>query len=497
MSAHLLVRALFLRVLGAVFAVAFLSLWVQADGLFGASGIAPAQALMAWAHQNRSLALPSLPTLFWLSASDGALHLAFAFGLTASLSTVAGFAPRASLFACWALYLSFVCVGDVFLQFQWDMLLLEAGLLGVLFAPPGLKPSRAWREPVNPVGLWLLRWLLFRLMFLSGVVKLASRDITWRNLTAFEYHYWTQPLPAWTSYYAAKLPAWVQKLSAVGTFGIELALPFCIFLPRRFRQVAAAAFLALQLLIAATGNYGFFNLLTAALCIPLLDDALLARLPARLRGLLLPPEPATPPATRPLWNRRLRLGATVAFACVVAWVSVGELSERLGFVRETGWLRGALAPLRSINTYGLFAVMTTRRPEISLEGSEDGIRWEPYVFKWKPGPLDRRPTFMQPHMPRLDWQMWFAALGTCEQNPWFVKLLTRLFEGSAPVRALFEHVPFAERPPRYLRTTVAPYRFTSREEKAATGAWWARAGGSPYCPALAYENGQLLLLSNP
>ncbi len=490
---YALARALFLRLLGAVFAIAFVSLWVQAPGLFGARGIQPAAALITWARGalHGLDALHQLPTVFWLSPSDGALHAAFALGLAAALCAVAGVAQRSALFLCWALYLSFVCVGGVFLQYQWDMLLLEAGLLGVLFAPAGWTPRAAAAAPVNAAGLWLTRWLLFRLMLLSGAVKLLSGDPTWRNLTAFEYHYWTQPLPAWTSYYAAKLPGTVQQLSALATFAIELALPFLCFAPARLRAlrlVAFGGFAALQGLIGLTGNYGFFNLLTLALCVPLLDDAFLRRwLPARALRLLAPEGGA--PRARPGWQTRARLGVTLAVSGVIVWVSTGELLERVGWLRAVDPLRAAVSPLRSINSYGLFAVMTTDRPELEVEGSEDGATWKPYVFKWKPGPLTRRPSFVQPHMPRLDWQLWFAALGSCQQNPWFLQFLGGLLEGSPEVAALLEENPFPGAPPRYLRTTLWRYRFTTREQKAATGAWWARDTPAQYCPTVARREG--------
>src|SRR5262249_2834865 len=207
----------------------------------------------------------------WISASDGFLHGLCAAGVAFSVLLVGGVAQRWSLLALWALYLSLVSVGDVFLQYQWDNLLLETAFFSIFLASPWLWPNRPVRS--SPVALWLLRWLLFRLMFLSGAVKLASGDAAWRNLSALRFHYWTQPLPTWTSYYANLLPDSVQVASAVAMFVIELVVPLLIFGPRLARLFGGGTIAFFQVVIAATGNYGFFNLLALLLCLLLVDDA--------------------------------------------------------------------------------------------------------------------------------------------------------------------------------------------------------------------------------
>src|SRR2546430_13070892 len=207
-------------------------------------------------------------------------------GAALSLLVVAGVAQAPVLALLWACYLSLSVVGQTFLWFQWDGLLLETGLLAVLYAPLRWLPSRG-REP-QPSGVirWLVWLLLFKLMFLSGITKLASGDPTWRHLTALDYHFWTQPLPPWTAWYAQQLPGRVHQGMTLGMFAIELGAPWLIFAPRRFpgRRVAACVLLVLgQLRIPLTGNYGFFNLLAIVLCLALLDDVTLRRvLPLRL-----------------------------------------------------------------------------------------------------------------------------------------------------------------------------------------------------------------------
>jgi hypothetical protein len=330
--------------------------------------------------------------------------------------------------------------------------------------------------------LWLLRWLLFRLMFASGVVKLVSGDETWRNLTALTYHYETQPLPTLMGWYAHQLPEWFQKISVVGMFAIELVIPFLIFAPRRLRFVACAAFFALQLLIIATGNYCFFNLLTIALCILLLDDACLRRfIPKRVVARFNAPQPLTA-------NLRYRNVCVAALTTVVLLVSGIQMAalffKRVNLPIPAQRILSWAAPFRTINSYGLFAVMTTSRPEIIVEGSVDGQTWVEYAFKWKAGDLRRAPSWVAPHQPRLDWQMWFAALGNYQSNPWFVNFMVRLLQGSPTVLALLETNPFPDSPPRYVQAVVYDYHFTDFATQRADGTWWRREWQREYCPVL-------------
>ncbi|MDQ2870074.1 MAG: lipase maturation factor family protein, partial [Acidobacteriota bacterium] len=307
-----------------------------------------------------------------------------------------------------------------------------------------------------------------------GVVKLASGDPTWRDLTALTYHYETQPLPPWTAWYMHQLPSAFQRVSTVLLFFVELAVPFLIFGPRRLRLAAFTLLVALQISIAATGNYAFFNLLSALLCLLLLDDRLLARIGRRA---------AESPGHGELAEARRWPRAVVAGVAIVV-LPVGLL--HLGAPMPAPVLVAAqvVAPLRLVNGYGLFAVMTTRRQEIILEGSADGQTWLPYEFRWKPGDLRRRPGFVAPHQPRLDWQMWFAALGPYEASPWLAALEERLLEGSPAVVALLNGNPFPGRPPRLLRARLWDYRFTDRTARRATGEWWRREEAGAFGPTL-------------
>jgi hypothetical protein len=499
---------LFLRALGVVYAAAFASLAVQVEGLLGSRGILPAAPFLD--AVSRAEPPPACwleaPTLLWASgASDGAL-LALAWGGAALAALiVVDVAPGPLLLAAWAGYLSLVTVGRDFLAFQWDSLLLETGLAAALLAPWRIAPrlpaalggAPARADPPPPLAASAaLRLVLWKLVFMAGVVKLASGDPSWRGLTALDVHFETQPLPSWTSWYAHSLPHPLLAAGVAATLALEVAAPFLAFGPPLARRLGFLLLVGLQSLIAATGNYGFFNLLSAALCLPLLDEPLLLRLTSPLRRRPIPfpaPAPAPAPSAPPL---PLRLLSALHLSLLLALLPLHlasalrapSLARSLTPAPLLALHRG-LAPLRSWNGYGLFAVMTTERLEIVVEGSDDGETWRPYVFRWKPQDPARAPRFAPLHMPRLDWQMWFAALGDARRSPWFFALCGRLLEGSPPVLALLAEDPFGGRPPRHVQALLYDYRFTRGEEGRRTGRWWRVEPRGHFVPPVALREG--------
>ena len=462
-----LVSWVFMRLLGTIYIVAFASLAVQITGLVGEAGILPLGRHLEAARQGWGVAAYwGLPTLFWLSSSDAVLVAGTVLGAVLGLLVVLGLWTRAALVGLFVLYLSYVYAGQAFLSYQWDLLLLEAGFLAI-FLTAGSR-----------IVVWLYRWLIFRYLFLSGVVKLLSGHLTWQHLTALEFHFWTQPLPTPLAWYAAQLPDWILATATAAALVIELIVAFLIFLPRRPRALAAWCVLLFQLAILLTGNYGFFNLLTMALCLFLFDDAALRRvLPQRLgeRVAIQAPHPG-------------RATTMVAAALALIVVPVGLNHIWQAFTRTglplAGTLTEWISPLLVVNSYGPFATMTKTRPEIIVEGSDDGQTWREYIFRYKPGPVTRRPRWSIPHQPRLDWQMWFAGYGTFAENPWFPTLMQRLLEGSPSVRALLADGPFADRPPKYVRAELFDYRFASPGTHADTGAWWERRPAGIYFPEM-------------
>ncbi|MGH8552913.1 MAG: lipase maturation factor family protein, partial [Methylococcales bacterium] len=364
---------------------------------------------------------------------------------------------RLALILCYVLYLSILYAGQDFTSFQWDLFLLEAGFLAIFLCGGSF------------IVVFLYRWLLFRFMFFGGLVKIASGDPNWRNLTALAYHYETQPLPSPIAWYAHQLPVWGHQFCVVGIFLIELVIPFCIFMPRSLRLFAAWSFLVLQGGIILTGNYNFFNLLTIAICLFLCDDRGLSRLLGSFgvrKSRLLALQPGR---LATLCSAILALVVLISNA-TLAWSSNRPMAAPQPWYA----LMEATLTLGIANTYGPFAVMTTQRGEIEIEASMNGRDWLPYEFVYKPGPLDKGLTWLIPHQPRLDWQMWFAALRPDHPPYWFGRLMNQLGKASPPVLALLQRVPFPGLKPRWVRASFYQYHFTDPDERKSTRRIWKR-----------------------
>jgi predicted DCC family thiol-disulfide oxidoreductase YuxK len=451
-----LVRALFLRLLGLIYLFAFVSFGVQARGLIGSHGILPLQELIdALSGSVGAKRFFVMPMLFWIDASDVAIQVVCWVGAALSVLLFLNRLPRLCLFLLYVLYLSLVYGGQDFMTFQWDTFLLETGFLALLM-------SFAERP-----GIWLLRWLLFRFLFMSGMVKLLSDDANWHNLTALSYHFLTQPLPTPLAWYAARLPARMLLFGTAAAFFIELVLPFLIFFPRRLRFVAAFGILLLQSTILLTGNYNWFNLQCMLLCLLLFDDAAVRRLLPR--GLTRAARPA------PRVRRKAAKIFVAAVTLLIVFCSLVQMDVRFGgnapvLARTVDEI---VEPFHVVNGYGLFAVMTTQRDEIVIEGSNDGVEWREYEFHYKPGDLARRPPWNIPHQPRLDWQMWFAALDDPRRLGWFQRFLRRVLQNEPSVIALMERNPFPDRPPTYVRALFYDYTYSNVAEKSQ-GIWWDR-----------------------
>jgi len=414
------------RLLGITIMIAFISLWMQSAGLFGPEGIVPYSENIDQARLNNvngSMAASRLlekPTWLWFFPGTSGMTALFITGCSTAVLLILGVLPAISVLVSWSCYLSLQVVATPFLNFQWDLLLLEIMLLSLFYLPWQLREK--YSEPFDPncIGRWLLWLLLFKLMFESGTVKFtyfgSGSTNTWLDLTALNYHYWTQPIPSWISWYFHWFPQWFHKLALLITYAVEMILPFFIFLPRRLKNIAITGLIFLQFMIIITGNYGFFNLLTIILCLPLLDDQ---TIPASIRMFF---KPKNNENYRIGLLRRLQsaVGALVLFMFVwtgcyylrldlrgnrsnIPGVNISTSSVTQSLIRSARYSR-------SMNSYGLFRVMTTTRPEIIIEHSSDGENWIPYYFEYKPVALQMRPRFFFPHMPRLDWQMWFEAL---------------------------------------------------------------------------------------
>jgi hypothetical protein len=467
-SSYQLVSSVFLRLLGVIYLIAFASLGVQIEGLAGSQGIIPLGARLAEIAAETGLErYVQVPTLFWINSSDAALAGATVAGCLAALLIIFSIGLRAALIIAFVLYLSLVHAAQPFLSFQWDTLLLETGFLAIFLTPR----SRA--------VIWLFRWLLFRLRFMSGLSKLASGDPTWSGLLALDTYFEVQPLPNPVAWYVHHWPEWLLKIGTGGTLFVELIVPFMMFLPRRWRFTAAWLTILWQVLIIITSNHNWINFLTIILCLFLFDDRALKRvLPEFIYSRL---------GWRAAAGRKVDLLVPVATGLLAAMIftigtlKIYELGTGHRFESLTGKVLKYTSVYGVINKYHVFPNMTTRRIELEVLGSYDGEHWQPYQFKYKPDRLEGRPAFIIPHQPRLDWQMWFVTLHP-HHLPWFGSFLEALLDNSPEVSGLLAHNPFPDAPPRYLRVDAYQYNFTTASERERTGNWWKRTALGPFTP---------------
>jgi len=453
---HQLTSWLFIKLLSVIYFIAFLSLAVQITGLVGSNGILPLNEHLDLAFQLRGYeAFLYLPTLFWINSGDTALQIVAYAGCLLSITLFLGYKKRKTLIVLFILYLSLFHAGQTFLTFQWDTLLLEAGFLAI-FLTAG--PSH--------LLIFLYHWLLFRLRFMSGVSKLMTDDPSWANLTTLNYYFETQPLPHVGAWYFHQLPEWVLQAGVVFAFFTELIVPFFIFLPRKFRIFAAAVTIFMQLLIIATSNHNWINILTIVLCLFLLDDRIIRKI---LPDFLLPDK------IKKNKNNKKITYALPVIAVLIITSSVTVFLKMTVIKKIPDVITQSTVIIRSWgigHAFHVFPTMQTERHELQIEGSYDGKEWKTYQFKYKPGPLQQRPPFIVPHQPRLDWMIWFVPPQHAEFMYFFDRFITKLEQGSAEVSALLEHNPFKEKPPEFIRVQVFQYEFTNFEERQQTGNWW-------------------------
>ena len=511
---HFWPRWIFLRVLGLIYFSAFYSLLFQIKGLIGPNGILPAADYLQ--AVNGALHLQSywtVPTLLWFGASNGALTTLCWVGLAASLLVTLNLWPRASLLICFLCFVSFVSVAREFSGYQSDGMLLEAGFIALFFAPPGLRPGLGESSPPSRASLFLLQWEWFRIYFESGVAKIGSGDLAWRQFTAMDDYYQNGPLPTWIGWYVQHLPHWFHASATVYTLVVELLIVWMLFLPRRFRIACFFVVTPFEISIIATANYTFLNYLVLLLGVLLLDDRFLHWiLPLRFREWihgksLVAAAGVTgtaagapkPTSARAEWRerftplRRLFAGACLGLVfysttALLLWMFMPGLPLPQAPVQ-------ALEPFRIANSYGLFAVMTHERYEIEFQGTLDGKTWIAYPFRYKPQAIDKAPGIYAPYQPRFEWNLWFASLGSWQQSRFVVWTEERLLKNEPDVLALFASNPFASAPPREVRTVIYQYWFTDMRTKRETGNWWKREQLRQYAPALEREaDGKIVVL---
>jgi hypothetical protein len=468
-----LTRFAILRLLAFVQLVAFASLNDQYAPLLGARGLVPVSAYLAWnrAHLGAS-AYWRVPSLFWFGASDGAMHAACWAGVVLSVAALVGVTNAIVQLVLWALYLSFVHVGQIFYGYGWEIQLLETGFLAVFLCPVrSVSPFPATATP--RIVLWLFRWLIFRVMIGSALIKLRG-DPCWRDLTCLDFHFETQPNPNPFAWWMHHWPPALHTLGVLFTEFVELIVPWFAFGFRRYRLAAGALLVAFQVSLILSGNLAFLNWLTIVPALACFDDAALSIFaPKTWRAPLLE-------RLRALEPSRVQTLVTRVLAIVVAVLSVAPI---LNLFSCSQTMNGSFDPLSLVNTYGAFGGVDRERHEVILEGTRDevpdrGADWEEYELPCMPGDPRRRPCLIAPYHYRLDWQMWFVGNGAArgesiEEEPWLVHLVWQLLAGEPSPRRLLFRDPFADAPPKWIRADVWHYAFTRSHDESG-GAWWRR-----------------------
>ncbi|MBI3450587.1 MAG: lipase maturation factor family protein [Acidobacteria bacterium] len=483
-----LTRFVILRLLGLVYFVAFLSLAWQGLPLVGSHGLLPAASFLDGIRAQAGSRLAGFaenPSVFWLNDSDAALVAGAWVGTALSLVVLSGFANSILMAILWALYMSFVHVGQEWYGFGWEIQLLETGFLAIFLCP--LLDARPFpRRPPSPVVLGLFRWLIFRIMLGAGLIKLRG-DPCWRDLTCLDFHYETQPIPNPLSRSLHFMPHWSKAGGVLLNHLCELVAPWFAFWPRRGRLAAGVLFVAFQVALILSGNLSFLNWLTIVPALACFDDGFLRRvLPGALGSRA---DRAAAAATPPSRAQRVVVASLAGLVAVLSYAPVRNLlSPRQAM--NTSFDR-----LELVNTYGAFGSVGRERPEIVLEGTADAVDtpdtvWRAYEFKCKPGDPMRSPCFVSPYHERLDWLMWFAAMSTPERYPWSVHLVWKLLHNDALALSLLANDPFPASPPKRIRGLLYHYEFAPPGDPE--GRWWKRTLIGTWLPPLSADDARLL-----
>jgi hypothetical protein len=458
------------RGLGLILLLAFLNAFNQFRPLLGEHGLLPVPAFV------KQVPFREAPSLFYAFPNDVAFALFAVAGILLACLALTGLADKYTSWismavwgAMWVLYISFVNAGQIFYAFGWESILLEACFYATFLGARGTTPQT--------IVIWLFRWLLFRVMFGAGLIKLRG-DSCWRDLTCLDFHYETQPMPNPLSWFLHNAPAWTHHGGVLFNHFAELVVPFGYFLPQPVASIAGAITILFQGSILLSGNLSWLNALTMVLAFSAFDSRLLTRLiPMHTRAMHSPG----------LFERI----SVVGLGILVAILSIPPIRNMLspGQVMNTTY-----NPFHLVGTYGAFGSVTRQRQEVVVEGTVESelttsTKWREYEFKGKPGTTGRLPPQIAPYHLRLDWLMWFAAMAPYDREPWFEHFMEKLLENDGPTLGLLRTNPFPDRPPRYVRALLYQYRFTSPEERSRTGQWWRRDLESVYFPAVSLEQG--------
>ena len=478
-----LTRFVILRLLGLIYAVAFLAAINQVIPLIGSNGLLPVDIYlkqMSAALGSNGAGFIHLPSVFWLWHSDTALLTVCWIGFVVSLAVLAGYANAPLLAVLWFLYMSIVHVGQDWYGYGWEIQLTETGFLAIFLCPLlDMRPFPRYAPPM-PV-IFLFRWLAFRIMLGAGLIKLRGDEI-WRNGTALYYHFETQPIPGPLSRWFHFLPRMVLKIGVWFNWLAELVAPWLVFWPRMARHIAGSVIVLFQLTLILSGNLSFLNWLTIAPALACFDDGFWSRI---LPGVLVRK------AKMAADNAEISTPMLTTAWSVTIIIALLSIEPVLNLVSPGQVMNSSFDPLDLVNTYGAFGSVGQERLNVVFEGTmdeqpDDKANWKPYIYKGLPVALNQRPPQIAPYQLRLDWQMWFAAMSTPDEYPWTLNLVWKLLHNDPGAVGLFAQNPFAGKPPRYIRAVL--YKYTFARPGNPQGLWWNREQISTWIPATSADN---------
>jgi hypothetical protein len=482
-----LTRFMILRLLGIIYAIAFLVAINQILPLIGSDGLLPLDNYLRHVSQalgGNGAGFMRLPSVFWFWHSDGALLTVAWIGFILSLIVVAGYANAPLLAILWFLYMSFVHIGQEWYGYGWEIQLTETGFLAIFLCP--LVDMRPFPKRPTPFPIIILfRWLIFREMFGAGMIKVRGDEV-WRNSTALYYHFETQPLPGPLSRWFHFLPRIILKMGVWFNWLAEIIAPLFVFWPRTARHIAGVIMILFQLNLVLSGNLSFLNWLTIVPALACLDDGFWAKLlPARLVAKATSAE-AIAEESKPMrttaWIVTVLIGV-LSFQPAMNMLSPGQV------------MNGSFDPFDLVNTYGAFGTVGKERFNVVFEGttdndSTDKANWKPYIYKGLPVALDKRPPQIAPYQLRLDWQMWFASMDTPNEYPWTVHLVWKLLHNNPGALSLFAANPFPGKPPVYVRAII--YRYSFANPGNPQHLWWNRVRLGIWLPPMSVADPTLL-----
>jgi len=487
-QSYWLTRFMILRLLGAIYAIAFLVAIHQVVPLIGEHGLLPVDLFLQRVTEHfgsSGAGFRRLPSLFWLIHGDTALQTVAWIGFLLSCVVLAGFANAIILAVLWILYMSLVHVGQEWYGYGWEIQLLETGFLAIFLCP--LLDMRPFPKRPAPLAIIILfRWLAFRIMLGAGLIKIRGDEV-WRNGTALYYHFETQPIPGPLSRLFHFMPPAVLKTGVWFNHLAELVAPWFLFWPRIGRYIAGVVVILFQVVLILSGNLSFLNWLTILPVLACFDDACWSKLlPKKLVQMAVKADERAEP------SQVMQISAW-SISVIIALLSIQPVYNMISPQQR---MNASFDPLDLVNTYGAFGSVGTERYNVVFEGTmdkypENSAHWKAYPYKGLPVALDKRPPQIAPYQPRLDWQMWFASMSTPDEYPWTLHLIWKLLHNDPAMLKLFAGNPFPDRPPRYIRAMLYRYRFAKPGNPE--GLWWTRTRiGAYWLPPLSVDDPRLI-----